>query len=218
MAEREEETTKEQSPKRALMGSGKLPIDAIVLVVVPFIAFLLFFLYVSGVIPPTPIIVEGELPQEEGKTEIKATPASEEKSPVGTEEEAVEKPSQAQEPGEEKTRVETENKAQPEEQALGTAETEESKMAKVVVEPKETAVPAEAIDERAAQEMRLQKYKQIAKVYEQMNASSVAAIVSNLSDEEAVQILSLMKARSAAKVLAALDPERAARLSLLLGR
>jgi flagellar motility protein MotE (MotC chaperone) len=63
---------------------------------------------------------------------------------------------------------------------------------------------------------RMERIKQLAKVYEQMNASSVAAIVTNMREDDAVDILSNMKPRNAAKVLASLDPEKAAKLSLRL--
>ena len=63
---------------------------------------------------------------------------------------------------------------------------------------------------------RLERIKQLAKVYEQMNASSVTAIISNMREDDAVAILSNMKPRSAAKVLAYLEPETAADLSLRL--
>jgi hypothetical protein len=84
----------------------------------------------------------------------------------------------------------------------------------VAAEDDATATVPQEITEASAE--RLERIKQLAKVYEQMNATSVAAIVTNMREQDAVDILSNMKPRNAAKVLASLEPERAATLSLRL--
>ena len=86
----------------------------------------------------------------------------------------------------------------------------------------EVQVTADVVPDEPSEEVlevdgeRMERIKQLAKVYEQMNASSVAAIVGTMNEEDAVDILANMKPRNAAKVLASLAPEKAATLSLRL--
>ena len=181
-----------------LLEKAKIPIDMIIIVVVPFVGFLIFFMYLAGLIPAQPIVVEipdGAVVRELGEEAEAGQEAVPESPPIAQAE--PEAPLAA-------TEVE-----ESEDGSEALRETYEERPAGGPGAP----LPAkrEPIDEE-----RAEKLKQIAKVYDQMNAASVAAIVRSMNDEDAVDILSLMNPRNAARVLAALDPQKAARLSLML--
>jgi hypothetical protein len=218
-AEPKEGTTKKEG-KKLLPGISKVPLDGILLVVVPFIGFMLLFLHLLGFLPPQPVVIhvidsglargaeaigEVELPVEAGVTPRQAV--SSESTPE--EDEAANGGESAGAAGLVTTGGPTDRESR-----TGSVETPA-----VTLEP---PVPAAARDQTepmlTGDESQDKKVKQLAKVYEQMNAASVAAIVTNMSDDEAVDILSNMKPRNAAKVLASLNPERAAALSLMLAR
>jgi hypothetical protein len=183
------------------MGS-KIPLDAMLLVLVPFAVFVLIFMYFTGLLPPEKLDVEL----------VSATPSEEIETPAPEPVEPTVKPP-------EPTRV-----------VVDTAEVSESPDTSSVAPVTEGVPEGEAMlqeegededipvwvaeaDSAMSIEEKMKKVKQLAKVYEQMNAASVAAIVNNMDDDEAVGILSNMKPRSAAKVLASLDPEKAAVIS-----
>jgi hypothetical protein len=64
----------------------------------------------------------------------------------------------------------------------------------------------------AADSVRAQEKKNLAKVFEAMEPARAAAILKNLSDEEVRSTILALKRRQAAKILAALDPDRVARI------
>lgn len=181
-----------------LLEKIKVPLDVILIVVAPFAGFLVLFMYLAGLIPAQPIVVE--IPadavvrqlDEEPAEEIVEAPVSDTRQETAAEQVAT-PPAQ----------VET---TQPASEPL--KETVEQVPPSVADKP---LIVKDPIDEE-----RANRIKQIAKVYDQMNASSVAAIVKSMSDKDAVEILSMMNPRNAARVLAALDPDKAATLSLML--
>jgi hypothetical protein len=216
MAEKDkpEETTK----KKALLGGVKVPLDAILLVVAPFVTFVMLFMYVMGLLPPRPMTVKvvGAAPLEAPEVGPAVAEATADVQRVGPAAEGVpdaaggnrldETPARPQ--AADSVSMSPDNAASGEPIADGSApDTAYIDEAAVGKSPTETA----EVDGD-----RVQRIEQLAKVYEQMNASSVAAIVANMREDDAVAILSRMKPRNAAKVLASLDPEKAATLSLRL--
>jgi|GEM_PF-2558588 len=181
-----------------LLEKVKVPLDVILIVVVPFAGFLVLFMYLAGLIPAQPIVVE--IPGDavvrqlsDGNSEGQAQAAPAEPAPQP----AAEQPAPP-----------------PEEPEQDESESEPLKDTVEEVPPSVAGKPLVIKDPIDAE--RLQRVKQIAKVYDQMNASSVAAIVKSMSDKDAVEILSMMNPRNSARVLAALEPDKAARLSLML--
>jgi len=205
---RTEDAEKEEGKKLPI--TAKIPLDAILLVAVPFVVFVILFLHVMGFLPPQPLRVNVIAPAATaGQEETVAQPEQPEQQ---VESGALEKsPEESAQIASEETVAAEEPK---EEAASSRAETEAPK-AEPQVASKEAA-QQEQLEQARKESDRQAKLKQLAKVYEQMKASSVAAIVTNMSDEEAIEVLANMKPRNAAKVLAALDPERAAKLSRLL--
>jgi hypothetical protein len=204
--------------KKGLLGTSKVPLDAVLLVVVPFVTFVMLFMYVMGLLPPRPMTVKvvGAAPVEE-TTETESGHHEESVIP-----EVVESPaaivSAVEAPGQE------DNVSVHEEPAdTISAESGGDSSSKEI---REETGPSEPVTVDASEgpraesaevdEDRLERIKQLAKVYEQMNASSVAAIVTTMNENDAVDILSNMKPRNAAKVLASLAPEKAATLSIRL--
>jgi hypothetical protein len=178
--------------------------DGLVIVLAPFVIFVLLFLYVMGFIPPQPVVIE-VAGNASAAADSTITPGD---RPIGR---AVPGPAEYREalpalewPG--ATAVQD-----VEDGVMTTAGAAQSET--VYVEPAALTAEVTPADEAEARE---KKIKQLAKVYERMNASSVASIVANMSDQDAVEILSRMNPRNAAKVLATLDPEKAAEFSLLL--
>jgi hypothetical protein len=175
-----------------LLEKIKVPLDVILIVVVPFTGFLVLFMYLAGLIPAQPIVVEipaGAVVRQLGEEAAGETA----RAPV------AEAPPAAAPPAEGET-------TQPVNEPL--QETVEQVPASVAEKP---LIVTDPIDEE-----RAKRVKQIAKVYDQMNATSVAAIVKSMSDKDAVEILAMMNPRNAARVLAALDPDKAATFSLML--
>jgi hypothetical protein len=205
MVDKDQPADRDGEPKsKGLLSIGsKVPMDGILLVVVPFVAFVLLFLYAMGYLPADPVVilVEGAKAAEEQASDTVA--------------QAVET-----EPAEEPAQVAEKEDAGPEETGIaGPTEVPEvtggSVPGPAAGGPQDQTAAGGGAGEHAATELeRTKKVKQLAKVYEQMNAASVAAIVTSLSDADAIAILSEMKPRNAAKVLASLEPERAAALSL----
>lgn len=68
------------------------------------------------------------------------------------------------------------------------------------------------------QTQRRKRILQLVKVMSNMRPEAAAAVVEKLDDQMAVEIFSRMNSRIAGKVMAALPPERAARISVLLTR
>lgn len=182
-----------------LLEKVKVPIDVILIVVAPFVGFLILFMYLAGLIPAQPIVVE--IPDNavvramgEDETAGAVSAAAAEEPPVEVAQPVT--PAVAPEPEEE------------------PAESEPLQEAVEQIPPGTSGKPL--VVEDPIDEERAKRIKQIAKVYDQMNASSVAAIVKSMSNKDAVEILSMMNPRNAARVLAALEPDKAATLSLML--
>lgn len=76
-------------------------------------------------------------------------------------------------------------------------------------------VDADNTDNEAKQQVEVD-YRQLAKIYSQMDAKSAADILNRLSTNMVVGILSEMRDRNAAQILMALDRSKAARLSQAL--
>jgi hypothetical protein len=201
----DQEKPEERAGKKGILGSVKIPLDGIVLVVAPFIIFLVLFMYVMGLLPPKPMTVNvvGAAVMDVGG------------APAGEAEAVAVLPQGAVAPAEaavmEPAMPDTAGGAGDAGNATGS---EAGYSEAAPVGPDENA-SGEA-EEAVVSEERLERMKQLAKVYEQMNATSVAAIVSSMNEEDAVGILSNMKPRNAGKVLASLEPEKAAKLSLRL--
>jgi hypothetical protein len=194
-----------KKPGRKLFsGGGKFPTDAVLLVVVPFVSFMLLFMYAMGLIPPRPPHVQlvDALPVEEKEEAV--TEPDERLAP------RLPEPTPGQqEPEDVQSRVSSEGTTE----AVEVLADEGGEAGGVTSQ--EVAGFASA-DTTMTDEERLMRIKQLAKVYEQMNATSVAAIVTAMEDRDAVGILANMKPRNAAKVLASLEPQRAAALSVML--
>lgn len=65
-------------------------------------------------------------------------------------------------------------------------------------------------------EQRQKQYQEMSKLYTSMPARSAAAIVENLSVEEAVTVMTAMKPEQRAQLLAKMDPKKAADISILI--
>jgi flagellar motility protein MotE (MotC chaperone) len=213
--DRPEDSEPKKGGSRLFSVPAKLPIDGILLVVVPFVAFVVLFLYVMGFIPAQPPIIHvvggGLTAEAVGQTESDAQEVTiPQPQSVGehTEGEILNEAGTAM-PAEIGTVAEAEAATEIAALTDSLAGPETPGEGQLTPETTETG-------DALATEEREKKVKQLAKVYEQMNATSVAAIVTNMSDVEAIGILSMMNPRSAAKILATLDPERAATLSLML--
>ncbi len=203
--------------KKGLLSGSKIPLDGVLLVVVPFMTFVVLFMYVMGLLPPRPMTVRV----------VGATTMDRVEAPVaGTMEAAA--PVMPPETGRELAPG-TEDRSGPEVMRPLPPESAENVVADAggVESSTQGSAPESAVTDQGVEaapstevagvdEERMERIKQLAKVYEQMNASSVAAIVANMHEDDAVDILSNMKARNAAKVLASLEPETAAKLSLRL--
>lgn len=61
------------------------------------------------------------------------------------------------------------------------------------------------------------KIDRLVKIYEAMDSEQAAKIIAKLTDSEAVAILEIMREDAAAEVLAAMDVQRAANLSKIIG-
>lgn len=70
-------------------------------------------------------------------------------------------------------------------------------------------------EERNQRQARIQ---QLVKVLSNMRPDSASAVVAKLDDQMAVEIFNRMQSRIAGKVMAGLEPEQAARISVLLTR
>jgi hypothetical protein len=206
--------------KKGLLGGSKIPLDGVVLVVVPFVTFVLLFMYVMGLLPPRPMTIKvvGATPMEQvqapgaGAPEVTAPmPPLETAGNLLSDAEAGRGPEDMMPVLPESADSITADAGG----AIGVeSATEGSASEAVVTEEGAEDEPSTEVAEIDGD--RMERIKQLAKVYEQMNASSVAAIVTTMDDDDAVDILSHMKPRNAAKVLASLEPEIAAKLSLRL--
>lgn len=212
-----EETT---DKKKGLLSGSKVPLDAVLLVVAPFITFVLLFMYAMGLLPPRPMTVKvvGAAPMEEAQEPVVNRDSEPRLAvmPVETADQAPEVP--AGTATEDPAAVVPESPDVTLADAGGPVEAEQpAEEAASEPSPAADIGEGEATEEAAGtDEERSERIQRLAKVYEQMNASSVAAIVTNMREDDAVDILSSMKPRNAAKVLASLDPEKAAKLSLRL--
>jgi len=186
-----------------LLENIKVPLDVILIVVVPFAGFLVLFMYLAGLIPAQPIVVEipsGAVVRQLGEEAVEATA----QAPV------AETPTQAA------PQQATPQQSAPPPAESGTTQPVNEPLQETVEQVPPSVAEKPLIVKDPIDEERAGRIKQIAKVYDQMNASSVAAIVKSMSDKDAVEILSMMNPRNAARVLAALDPDKAATLSLML--
>ena len=201
---KDKQESKEEPKKRkglkfkpVLPASLKGMMDGLIIVLTPFVIFMVLFLYVMGLIPPQPVIIEITGEAAAGPDTVFVVEGA------GAGENFHGPPGPTEGPATGATL----------EGAQGGALESEGAPSEIA-EPETVYVQPAAGDEAA--EVRAKRIKQLAKVYERMTASSVASIVGNMSSHEAVEILSQMNPRNAAKVLATLDPEKAAEFSLLL--
>jgi len=205
--------------KRGVLGASKVPLDAVLLVVAPFVTFVLLFMYVMGLLPPRPMIVKvvGATPMEEAADpELSPPEEAVVSTPVGGPDKVVLVDEPEGELDVDSVLVEPADSGQVEIDGSAPGDGV-SEAATPTPAGEEGLVPEEPSGEAAEVDgERMERVKQLAKVYEQMNASSVAAIVTTMNEVDAVDILSNMKPRNAAKVLASLAPEKAATLSLRL--
>jgi hypothetical protein len=185
----------------------KLTFEGILLVFVPFVVFLVVFLYAMGLVPPGAAVIQVPVQDIQVAGSAGAAAAhSAARDEVGL---AA------------GTGVAVETPAAPEitpaliDSALAGKLPPADEARADSIAPRRAAIDSIAV---AAAQERGKRMKQIAKVYEQMNASSVAAIVANMPESDAVEILSKMTPRGAAKVLSVLDPEKAAKFSLELAQ
>ena len=185
----------------------KLTFEGILLVFVPFVVFLVVFLYAMGLVPPGAAVIQVAVQDLDtaGSTgaAVAHSAAREEGGLAAGTGVAAEAP-----PAPEITPALVDSAL------TGTLPVAERVQADSTVEQR-AAIDSIAV---ALAEERGKRMKQIAKVYEQMNASSVAAIVTIMPESDAVEILSKMTPRGAAKVLSVLDPEKAAKFSLELAQ
>jgi len=202
--------------KKGLLSKSKVPLDAVLLVVGPFVAFVVLFMYVMGMLPPSAMTVKVIGAPVEETVESRACP-SEKPAPALTSRADEDLMASGETPGAvNEVTVETTGPAAPEGTAGETAPDAAVEMSPETAATERAAEDGTSAEGAGADSVRVERVKQLAKVYEQMKASSVAAIVTNMSNDEAVEILASMKARTAAKVLASLEPEKAAELSLRL--
>lgn len=180
-----------------LLEKIKVPLDVILIVVVPFTGFLVLFMYLAGLIPAQPIVVE--IPRDAVVRQL-----GEEAGEATAQVPVADAPTQAAQ------------QAAPPPAESGTTQPVNEPLQETVEQVPPSVAEKPLIVKDPIDEERASRIKQIAKVYDQMNASSVAAIVKSMSDKDSVEILSMMNPRNAARVLAALDPEKAATLSLML--
>lgn len=71
-------------------------------------------------------------------------------------------------------------------------------------------------DKKADSEQRQKQYQDLSKLYNSMSPKNAAAILENLTIQEAVTVLSTMKPEQRAVLLAKMDPKKAADISILL--
>jgi hypothetical protein len=183
--------------KPTLPASLKGLTDVLILVLTPFVIFVVLFLYVMGFIPPQPVIIEMTGEATAGPDTVFVVEGA------GAGQDLHGPPGPTGAPRTDATAGEA-----------GGTELESEGVPTEAAEPETVYIEPASTDDAA--EVRAKRVKQLAKVYERMNATSVASIVGNMASQEAVEILSQMNPRNAAKVLAALDPEKAAEFSLLL--
>jgi hypothetical protein len=206
-----EETTQK---KKGLLDGSKIPLDAVLLVGVPFVAFLVLFMFVMGLLPPRPmtVTVVGATPMEEAQTPAENAPqAPRQMQMAAPPEEPAHNAATGDLPGTDPVLPGPTDSTTADAGGMGAVEEHADDAGSDVA-----AEHVKHTDADATGVARMERIKQLAKVYEQMNASSVAAIVTNMDENDAVDILANMKARNAAKVLASLEPEKAAALSLRL--
>lgn len=192
---------------KGILGMGsKIPLDAIIIVVVPFLVFVFLFLHVMGFLPPQPLRIKVIMPESQASEAQSASSVGEagqiDRSSAGSPEKVVDLASQE---------VSTEASQQSAVDHANNAglDVEKSLPSNAEVRGDTTKTIAGEIGNEA-------RLKQLAKVYEQMKPASVAAIIGTMSDYEATEILKRMKPRDAAKILALIEPQRAARLSRMM--
>jgi flagellar motility protein MotE (MotC chaperone) len=67
--------------------------------------------------------------------------------------------------------------------------------------------------QKAGTDARQQRQTQLAKIYEAMPAEEAAAALERMPERKAIEVLRILKSKSAGAILAAVRPERAARLT-----
>lgn len=204
----ETKPTEGQVASKGILGMGsRVPIDAVIIVVVPFIVFVFLFLHVMGFLPPQPLRVKVIMPESQAseaqsKGSVGESQQIDQSMPQSLDQ-ALAQPSQAvlNAPGQVKPGVDqTDIESQIVEEPLPlNAEVS-------------TDTTRATVDDTANQA----RLNQLAKVYQQMKPASVVAIITTMSDYEASEILKRMKPRDAAKILALMEPQRAARLSKMM--
>jgi hypothetical protein len=188
----------------------KLTLEGMLLVFVPFIVFVMVFLYTMGLVPPRAAVIQVSAADVQAAGVGVAVPGQAEVAPSG-----------AVEAGPETARADAVRApegpditpALVDSALAGDLPAGEARADSTVTRQ----ARADSVTVALAEE-RAKRMKQIAKVYEQMAPSSVAAIVANMPESDAVEILSRMTPRGAAKILSVLDPEKAARFSLELAQ
>ncbi|HVP57716.1 MAG TPA: hypothetical protein VMU02_06425 [bacterium] len=185
----------------------KLTFEGILLVFVPFVVFVMVFLYAMGLVPPRAAVIQ--VPPEDVQAARLASGVATGAAQSGTQSAAGVPAEAAQGPA-----APAITPALVDSALTGKLPVPQRAAADSVA-PRKAALDSIAV---AVAQERGKRMKQIAKVYEQMDAASVAAIVSNMPEGDAVEILSKMTPRSAAKVLAVLGPEKAAKFSLQLAQ
>ncbi len=196
----------DQRESKGILGiSSKFPLDAIIIVAVPFIVFVFLFLHVMGFLPPQPLRVKVIVPESQA-SEVESEDNHQQASVLGA---AVIQPAIGESP--EQVPIKVEGQKSEVDQSGNVDQALQQPTPPKDLEAETAGNAGGSVD--AENEARL---KQMAKVYEQMKPASVAAIMSTMSDSEATEILKRMKARDAAKILALMEPQRAARLSRLM--
>lgn len=191
----------------------QVPMGMIVLVAVPFLVFVGVFLYAMGYFPGKPVVFNVSVVKPDG-TPADTSAAHTGAAAAGAGEHAVQADSSAAT-----------------EQHLPAVEGPEG-LSQIGATSQAGADTSYGLEQMArdlglgdslagapvilSEAEKTKRIKQMAKVYEQMPAASVASIVDNLPEDEAVKILAVMTPRSAAKVMSALGPEKAAVMSLML--
>ncbi|MGQ9603166.1 MAG: MotE family protein [bacterium] len=196
-----------QEGAKGILGMGsRIPLDAIIIVVAPFLLFVFLFLHVMGFLPPQPLRVKVIMPETEA-SEVQSLGSEDQSDKQGQPGGSMTGP--AAEPSQQS---QIDVKAEPK---LGESKVNENEPADALSAGLESALGTGKAEGSSSTEDEAH-FKQIAKVYEQMKPASVAAIMSTMSDSEVTEILRRMKARDAAKILALIEPQRAARLSKMM--
>jgi hypothetical protein len=188
----------------------RLTFEGMLLVFVPFIVFVMVFLYTMGLVPPRAAVIQvsAATVQAAGVGGVAGGSAEVASPAVAGGERKAAQAEQVEAPAGPDITPALVDSALAGDLPVEGAQADSS----ITRQARADSVTVALAEERA------KRMKQIAKVYEQMTPSSVAAIVANMPETDAVEILSRMTPRGAAKILSVLDPEKAARFSLELAQ